>query len=85
MSERKLSDVASFVLETVAENDGVWGCYHIDRVLGISGFSGTDAMDVLFDLTSRGLIEPTGDPKDVKSPYRVTDKGRELAARAGAK
>ncbi len=74
MSQLKLSEAASFVLASIGNKEGFWGRDLLDRVLPINGFSGVNAMDVLFDLTARGLIEAQGDPKT--TTYSLTDAGR---------
>lgn len=65
------------VLALLAEHDGGWGWYQIDRALSARGRLNLPIPALLEHLTKRGLIIPIGDPTRAATPYRVTPLGLE--------
>lgn len=65
------------VLQILAEHDGKWGWYQLDRGLSMSGVGRVHVVRTVSSLCARGLLTATGPVDSVASRYTLTTKGWE--------
>ncbi len=66
------------IVELVAEHDGEWGWYQLDRGLTMSGIVGVHVPSAVMSLRDAGLLNISGDAQSASSRYTLTAAGKRL-------
>jgi hypothetical protein len=69
------------VLEILAEHDGKWGWYQLERGLSMAGVGGVHVVRVVSSLCARGLLVVSGPLDSATARYALTTKGWEAVGR----
>jgi len=76
-----LNELRLRLLETIAENDGNFGWYQLDRSVSSSGVVINERLlDVLRELETDGFIASASEDTKKDPVYRITETGRETIA-----
>jgi hypothetical protein len=66
------------LLKLVADHDGEWGWYQLDRALLMCGYYVAQLPSVMDQLSMDGLVKLSGDSQFAKTRYSITEAGRAL-------
>lgn len=77
-----LNELRLRLLDTIAENDGKYGWYQLDRSVSSSGVVVSERLlDVLRELEANGLIASMSNESKKDPVYMLTHAGREAISR----
>ena len=82
MSPNLDADTKAAILSIIADHDGLWGWYQLDRALAQRGILGVHIPSAVSTLKNEGLIEFAGDPQSASVRYRITDAGKRYFLRS---
>lgn len=69
-------EITARILRLVAEHDGQWGWYQLDRALSVAGVVGINVALTMAALVAAGDVVATGDIQVASTRYSLTAQGR---------
>jgi hypothetical protein len=83
MSDSISFEIEDTVLKMIADHNGEWGWYQLDRALSCQGMFGISIPSLVAALDRDGFLSIEGDPASVSSRFTITNAGLARLGRAG--